>query len=647
MIWKVVLFSILEASTAIRRTDRRRLDFDTGYSSQRRNSTLTSQRSTARVTVEIPSSPDGHLVTDLLPLTKDGEELTVRHWAGHLPASGDNHKYFFYWLFEPETVDEHTPILIWLNGGPACSSMDGLFLENGPLQWTLVDGKYMLQKNPYSWHNAPAYTLYIDQPVGTGLSFTTNKGYPKNDEEVNTDFYYFLTSFFDLHADKFLKDGSVNRKVFFSGESHAGHYIPSMMNYILQKNRIGSYPFIPLAGAAIGNGYFDPIYQYAAAEAAYGHGLLDRAQLNSFAAAEQKCRSILQQGKATPDVCYSLLDDILDQAFGMQTNYKVSLYDVRVSERRNGPRKFPKGHQVTECYLGGWKLPDSDEGTMDTNVKDAVLKVIHATAATEAGQRYEECTDPPYDALADEDGKGVVPDLVQVLQDQTAPRLLFFNGIEDLVCNHVGNERALENLPWFGRDAWIVAERYAWILNPGDKQPAGFIKQYENLLFLKVLNAGHMVPMDIPDISLEMIKTFLLDRTFSKSQQKLDSDTDELPNSCSACGTCPLPIACPKCAPVLHPPKEEGQDNCSKEIAQAKKEALASFTNNDRVKGFAPVAGAILIVVVFLVYGVLEMRKRKRQERGMAVATTTLELQPRYRDEFEEEKQENPSNGVI
>ena len=138
------------------------------------------------------SSPDDHLVTDPLPLTKDGEQLTIRHWAGHLQASGDGHKYFFYWLFEPETVDDQTPLLIWLNGGPGCSSMDGLFLENGPIQWTLVNGSnLMLQQNPYSWHNAPAYTLYIDQPVGTGLSFTTNRDYPTNDEGVNNDFYFF------------------------------------------------------------------------------------------------------------------------------------------------------------------------------------------------------------------------------------------------------------------------------------------------------------------------------------------------------------------------------------------------------------------------------------------------------------------------
>jgi carboxypeptidase C (cathepsin A) len=69
-----------------------------------------------------------------------------------------------------------------MNGGPGCSSMDGLFLENGPFK---LDDQLALHLNPHSWHHL-ADVLYIDQPVGTGLSFTTNRdGYPRNDEQVN------------------------------------------------------------------------------------------------------------------------------------------------------------------------------------------------------------------------------------------------------------------------------------------------------------------------------------------------------------------------------------------------------------------------------------------------------------------------------
>jgi carboxypeptidase D len=506
------------------------------------------------VHVVVPANPRDHLVTDL-PLLAQGE-LPVEHWAGHLPASGgpggDGDKYFFYWLFAPAggtaAVAKDAPLLIWLNGGPACSSMDGLFLENGPLLWTLdtATGAYKLQANPSSWHTAPAYTLYIDQPVGTGLSFTTSGTYPRNDEQVNVDFYAFLQTFFALHADKFVDGHSVNRDVYFSGESHAGHYIPHMMRYILERNDAGAGEdgksvSIPLGGAAIGNGWIDPRYQYAGAEAAYGHGIVGRAQVYAAEAKERACQEALTQGRYQASVCYDLLDSIVDNSYGSSSPYKISQYDVRRSELKHGDRNFPPGYKVTEAYLGGWALAGTDPGQLDIKITPQVLEALHASAATEAGQKYEECTDPPYEALAHQDGKGVVDDVVAVLQHASKPRLLFFNGIEDMICNHVGNEKLLEHLPWEHQNEWIEASRYAWISqqSPPTSPVAGYMKEFQNLLFLKIFAAGHMVPLDQPTVALDMIATFLYKGSFESSQQRIPAALEPTSADCPSCPTCP------------------------------------------------------------------------------------------------------------
>lgn len=112
------------------------------------------------------NDPDSHLVTSL-PLLPDGS-LTTKHWAGHIPASADGDKKIFYWLFEPSSgaQSDDTPLILWLNGGPGCSSMDGLWLENGPLRLKVKGDSWTIDINEYSWHNAPAWTLYVDQPVG-------------------------------------------------------------------------------------------------------------------------------------------------------------------------------------------------------------------------------------------------------------------------------------------------------------------------------------------------------------------------------------------------------------------------------------------------------------------------------------------------
>jgi len=466
----------------------------------KRNTTVHTHRLLSEnVPVDVPTDPVGHLVTDL-PLL---DSFPTQQWAGHLPASNSGDKFFFYWLFAPDLIasdkkDADVPLIIWLNGGPACSSMDGLFLENGPFRLKVdsTTGQFKVVTDPHSWHaTVPAYTLYIDQPVGTGLSFTTSGKYPRNDEEVNTDFYYFLQEFFQLHSDKFVdSDQKTFRPLFFSGESYAGHYIPSLMNYLLKQkdakkssNDKNHQIEIGVAGGAIGNGWTDPYYQYAGADFAYGEGLIGLPEIVSFNEKEKECQKQLNAGHYNVGVCFDLIDDIIHESHGGTSKTKASGYDVRQSESKSGARNFPPGHKVVETFLGGWPLPKDEGGELDENLYSTVLTALHASAATAAGQRYMECTDPPYNALAGNDGKGVVDDVVEILEHADDVQLLFFNGIHDIICNHVGNEKFLMKMSWEHAKEWTLQKRYAWFADGGEQgKVSGYMQEYKNLKFLKV-----------------------------------------------------------------------------------------------------------------------------------------------------------------
>lgn len=536
-------------------------------------------RQSSRVTASGDKpDPDSHLVTSL-PLLPDGL-LTTKHWAGHLPAAGDgSDKKIFYWLFEPGENAGNTqgeiPLVLWLNGGPGCSSMDGLWLENGPLRLVSGDDGWKIDVNPHSWHNAPAWTLYVDQPVGTGLSFTRKRNYCKNDFEVNRDFHYFLEEFFLLHRDKFLALTTPQSKssakwtlkvpFYFSGESHAGHYIPSMIDFILQRNdgeivpsdSNGLAPLrvsIACRGAAIGNGWIDPYHQYAAAEAAYGAGLIGTAQRASLQDEERECQSKLKSGNYRSNVCFGLLDNIINQSGGKNGRYKVSQYDTRIWESRVGDRTFPMGHKDLETYLGG--APSRSKPPLKVDHR-LVLKAIHATEASDAGLTYEECTDPPYFALKEQDGLGVVEELTRVLDHETKPHMLFFNGINDLICNHVGNDQVLDALPWSKTSQYTQQPRHAWEsgvekslkMNYIPGRPDGYIKQFDNLSYLKVLESGHMVPMDQPAVALVMMKTLVYGTGggksgFLSSEQNLArADTSKEARMCKLdeCPGCKIP----------------------------------------------------------------------------------------------------------
>ena len=98
----------------------------------------------------------------------DAPKLDEAQYAGYIQVQG--HANIFYWLFESKKSPKTDPLVIWLNGGPGCSSMDGLFIELGPYRMT--SGRKIV-KNPFSW-NTEANLLFVDQPVGTGLSYTTS-----------------------------------------------------------------------------------------------------------------------------------------------------------------------------------------------------------------------------------------------------------------------------------------------------------------------------------------------------------------------------------------------------------------------------------------------------------------------------------------
>lgn len=62
-----------------------------------------------------------------------------------------------YRLLEAELVNPtDAPLLLWLNGGPGSSSLEGLFFENGPFR--IGKDGFTVTRNPYSWNKVGYYS---------------------------------------------------------------------------------------------------------------------------------------------------------------------------------------------------------------------------------------------------------------------------------------------------------------------------------------------------------------------------------------------------------------------------------------------------------------------------------------------------------
>ncbi|KAJ5944491.1 hypothetical protein N7516_004659 [Penicillium verrucosum] len=152
-----------------------------------------------------------HYLVDSLPeVAFDIGEM----YSGLVPIDMDNSSRSLFFIFQPtinEPVDEVT---IWLNGGPGCSSMESFLQETGRFIWQ--PGTFAPVENPYAWVNL-TNVLWVDQPIGTGYSVGTPTA--TSQEETAQDFVKFFKNFQKIFGIK-------NFKIYVTGESYAGRYVP-------------------------------------------------------------------------------------------------------------------------------------------------------------------------------------------------------------------------------------------------------------------------------------------------------------------------------------------------------------------------------------------------------------------------------------
>ncbi|KAF3658039.1 Serine carboxypeptidase 3 [Capsicum annuum] len=148
------------------------------------------------------------------------------HHAGYyrLPHTKDARMFYFFFKSRRSQND---PVVIWLTGGPGCSSELAVFYENGM--------------------------------ISAGTSYTSDDDDIRHDERgVSNDLYDFLQAFFKAHLQY------VKNDFYITGESYAGHYIPAFASRVHQGNKNRDGIPINLKGFAIGNGLTNPEIQYKA-----------------------------------------------------------------------------------------------------------------------------------------------------------------------------------------------------------------------------------------------------------------------------------------------------------------------------------------------------------------------------------------------
>ncbi|KRX02636.1 hypothetical protein PPERSA_11976 [Pseudocohnilembus persalinus] len=168
-------------------------------------------------------------------------------YSGMLDVSGDGKRQLHYVLLESAGNPSKDPLVIWLNGGPGCSSLLGLVGENGPYLFRGID-YFMSDFQKYSWNNK-ANVLYLEGPPGVGFSINNDPDYVYNDINTANDFMQALVVF----RERFENILDFSNPLWLSGESYAGMYVPYFTKAILDHNEKNGQNSFAIKGFLVGN----------------------------------------------------------------------------------------------------------------------------------------------------------------------------------------------------------------------------------------------------------------------------------------------------------------------------------------------------------------------------------------------------------
>ena len=363
------------------------------------------------------------------------------------------------------------PLVMWLQGGPGASSLFGDFLESGPEKLSVDPANasnWLLSPRTHTWVQY-ANMLYVDNPVGTGFSYTKHAGgFSTSDEDIATNLVLFLKGFLDKHVE------FQNQPFWVMCESYGG----KMTAYFGAALLDAKLP-IDFKGVALGDGWVDPI----GCMQSYGpwmqaNGLINAAQSGNLTAVAAGAALALSQGHG-------------DQA--------TNLWGVQ--------------QDLYEMYSGGVNVYNTRYYYDYT--ADNVLSTFLTSAAFIG--RLRPGLVPSWVSYGQQGGqvfsymgKSFMRDGIHQVQKMITAgvQVNIYGGQVDLIVDGLCIQGWLEKLSWRELAKFQSAPRVPFYADDWNNV-AGWLQSYKNVHYWQINGAGHMVPLDQPASALLMMKSIV------------------------------------------------------------------------------------------------------------------------------------------
>ncbi|GER56661.1 serine carboxypeptidase-like protein [Striga asiatica] len=298
------------------------------------------------------------------------QQLSVKfsQYSGYVTVDSKAGRALFYYFTEAEEP-ANKPLVLWLNGGPGCSSIGGgAFTAQGPFRVN-PDGK-TLWYNKYAW-NIVANVIFLESPAGVGFSYSnTTSDYVTGDEQTAKDSYTFLVNWLERFPEY------KTREFYLAGESYAGHYVPQLADLILENNKITNHTVINLKGLAIGNAYIDFVDRWS--------GTLDHFWTSALISEQTHDGIVKNCNYSLPDPFEGDCEKYIDEAYKEKGN--IDIYDI-YAPLCGSPSTAPSISSYDPC---------STQYVIDYLNRPDVQKALHANITGIPGL-WSDCSDFVFD----------------------------------------------------------------------------------------------------------------------------------------------------------------------------------------------------------------------------------------------------------
>ncbi|XP_019152694.1 PREDICTED: serine carboxypeptidase-like 40 [Ipomoea nil] len=400
------------------------------------------------------------------------------HYGGYVTVDQAAGRAFFYYFVEGYSKKESLPLLLWLNGGPGCSSLAyGAMQELGPFR-VLSDGKTLFQ-NKFAWNHG-ANVLFLESPAGVGFSYsnTTSDFVKGGDKKTAKDNYIFLLNWLERFPE--YKD----RDFYIAGESYAGHYVPQLAHTILTHNLHANKTIINLKGILIGNAVVHDeedekgMYQYFASHALISDQTLGQVlKYCNFSEGSDYTKQ--------PNECLAARE------IASHNTGQIDIYNIYAPwcKNTNLTHKPKKPSLVID--------PCSDYYVYAYLNRPDVQKALHANV-TKMHYDWEPCSDVLRDWV---DSAFTVIPLIDDLMSNGI-RVWIFSGDIDGRVPVTSTKNSLKKMKVSPKSEW-----HPWFL---DGEVGGYAQKFSgNLTFATVRGAGHQVPSYQPARALSLLLHFV------------------------------------------------------------------------------------------------------------------------------------------